>query len=41
MRKRSKDITTGMAMKNRESFADLIVILGLKYNEFVGKEYIF
>lgn len=35
MRKRSpKD---GTFIKKKESFADLMVILGLKYNDFVGK----
>lgn len=33
MRKRSKEIPN----KNREKFADLIVVLGIKYDEFIGK----
>lgn len=33
LRKKSRE----MVIKKRESFAELIVVLGLKYNEFVGK----
>lgn len=33
VRKQSKEIM----MKNKEKFADLIVVLGIKYDEFIGK----